>query len=137
MVTAKFGFLKRAGLKAIGLGVFTALVLAVLGYAQVALGVLVGVGLALANIAAMALLLGRLLKGPKRPGSSGLFWGGLFLLKLLVLFGATYYVIAVARLDPIGFAAGYALLLVAIVWQSLTPATSPPQQSHKQDDEIS
>lgn len=120
-------FLRGVTYKAAGLGTASVVASSLIWSWSIGLSLTVGVSLAIANLLSMSWIMGKILRGPAAQKQSTLGWGMLFLLKLLVLFGVTYYVIAVARLNPLGFAAGYALLLVAIVWQALVPAQSKPE----------
>ena len=86
---------------------------------RVAGGLLFGEALMLSNILFIAWLLRRGLgkKGRDQGTSGALGLAALFLVKLLVLFGLSYYVLAVIGLDPIGFVAGCMLSLVVLSWQ--------------------
>ena len=127
MMMINEAFLRGVTYKAAGLGTATAVVSSLIWSWSIGLSLIVGVSLAIANLLSMSWIMSKILRGPAAQKQSALGWGMLFLLKLLVLFGVTYYVIAVARLNPLGFAAGYALLLVAIVWQALVPAQNKPE----------
>lgn len=120
-------FLRGVTYKSVGLGAGAVAAGSLLWGWSIGLALTVGVSLAVANLLSMSWIMSKILRGPAAEKQSTLGWGMLFLLKLLVLFGVTYYVIAVARLNPLGFAAGYALLLVAIVWQALVPAQDKPE----------
>ena len=128
MTLIRSAFLRGALFKAMILGSAAMTLSTLIWSAALAKAIAVGLSLAMGNIALMHVLLRRLVSGPGR-GAGAAALGALFLLKLLVLFGVTYYVIAVVGLDPLGFAAGYALLLAAIVWQSLTPAPTDHSSS--------
>lgn len=82
---------------------------------RVGAGVVFGEALMLANIVFIAWLLGRGLG--RGGGKRAPMLAALFLVKLLVLFGLSYYVLAVIGLDPIGFVAGCMLSLVVLSWQ--------------------
>ena len=43
-----------------------------------------------------------------------------FALKLLVLFGLTYYLVVVLGLSALGFVAGYVALLTGLMWQAVS-----------------
>lgn len=76
---------------------------------SVSLGAAAGVVLALANFYAQRRLVGRMISEGKA-GSAG----GLFVVKLGVLFGVLWLLIAVARLNAIAVMAGFSVLVVAI-----------------------
>lgn len=81
--------------------------------AWVALSLCVGEGLFCADIVAMAWLLRLIMV----PGRSSIGLSLLFLLKLLVLFGLTYYFLAHVGLSPAGLTAGFILGLGVLSWQ--------------------
>lgn len=88
------------------------------------LGLLSGEVLMLLNIMGLAWLLGRGLRDDPEKKRSPLGLSALFLLKLLVLFGIAYYVLAVVGLSPIGFVSGCMMALGVMSWQVV--ATPPP-----------
>jgi hypothetical protein len=68
----------------------------------------------------MAWLIERMLGGG---GGGGVGPGALlffFALKLLVLFGLTYYLVVVLGLSALGFVAGYVVLLAGLMWQAVS-----------------
>lgn len=127
MMMINAAFLRGVTYKAMGLGAVSVVAGSLIWGWSVGLALIVGVSLAVANLLLMSWIMGKILRGPASEKQSTLGWGMLFLLKLLVLLGVTYYVIAVARLNPFGFAAGYAMLLIAIVWQALVPTQDKPE----------
>ena len=58
-------------------------------------------------------------------GASALGLSLIFLLKLLVLFGVTYYAVGVVQLNALAYTSGYITLLVAITWQGLQKPSAP------------
>lgn len=58
-------------------------------------------------------------------GASAVGLSFIFLLKLLVLFGATYYAVGVVQLNALAYTSGYIMLLVAITWQGLKKPSAP------------
>lgn len=87
----------------------------------------VGVLIASANLAFMTWFIGRVLSRAGEGSMGALGWSVIFLLKLLVLFGLTYYVLVVVRLNALGYTSGYIIVLAAITWQGLIP---PSQKTH-------
>jgi hypothetical protein len=90
------------------------------------LGVLAGELLMLTNIMGLAWVLGRGLRDDPAHRRRPLGLAALFLLKLLVLFGIAYYVLAVVGLSPIGFVSGCMMALGVLSWQ-VVATPSPPQ----------
>lgn len=76
---------------------------------SISLGVVAGVLLALVNFWAQRRLVGSMIENRQRGAAAGLF-----VVKLGVLFGVLYALIAVAGLDAIGLMAGFSVLVVAI-----------------------
>lgn len=87
---------------------------------RVALGVAAGEALMLGNIVLISWMLGRSLGAKEGEQKSAASLVSLFIVKLLVLFGLSYYVLAVVGLDPIGFVTGCMLSLVTLSWQVVT-----------------
>ena len=58
-------------------------------------------------------------------GAGALGLSLIFLLKLLVLFGVTYYAVGVVQLNALAYTSGYITLLVAITWQGLQKPSAP------------
>lgn len=87
---------------------------------RVALGVAAGEALMLGNIVLISWMLGRSLGAKEGEQKSAVSLVSLFIVKLLVLFGLSYYVLAVVGLDPIGFVTGCMLSLVTLSWQVVT-----------------
>lgn len=85
-----------------------------------------GVCMGMANLALttwlVRLILGRTASGS---GASAVGLSLIFLLKLLVLFGVTYYAVVVVQLNALAYTSGYIVLLVAITWQGLKKPPAP------------
>lgn len=79
-----------------------------------------GTALGAVNVWGMAWLVERVVGGGdgERIGA----WAVLlfFALKLLVLFGLTYYLVVVLGLSALGFVAGYVALLTGLMWQAVS-----------------
>ncbi len=87
-----------------------------------ALSVWCGTLLGVANVWGMAWLIERMVGGgeERRVGAGALLF--FFALKLLVLFGLTYYLVVVLGLSALGFVAGYVVLLTGLMWQAVSDA---------------
>ena len=72
-----------------------------------------------ADIAAMLWLLERALVARPRGQAQALGLAALFMLKLLVLFIASYYVLAVTGASALGFVTGVMIALAAVSWSSV------------------
>ena len=87
-----------------------------------ALGVLVGAVLALANFESLRWLGKKVMVAPRR--SRG-FYAVLFLAKMTLLFAIIWGVLKAAWASPLAFAVGFSLLLVAIAVISFRQALEP------------
>ena len=81
----------------------------------------------LVNLVGLAWLLRKTFSDEERGSRSAWWLSLLFLAKLLVLFGLSYYVLAVVGLSPVGFATGCLLGLVVLSWQVLGTPTEKPE----------
>lgn len=125
MVTLENKFVVQAIKKTLGLGGAAMILCTLIWDRHIALSVAAGVGVAVGNIAFMAWFIRRVFSRGGHGYTGALGWSLLFLLKLLVLFGLTYYVLVVVRLNALGYSAGYIILLIALTWQGLIqPATN-------------
>lgn len=96
--------------------------------ARAAWSVLVGTGIAVANLLAMRVILRALVKVPAEgepspsPGKS-LVWGLLAVLKILLFFGGVWFLLTRRLVDPMPLVVGYGTLPLGIaasaVWSSL------------------
>ncbi len=75
----------------------------------ISLGAAAGVVLGLVNFWAQRRLVGSMIQNRQRGAAAGMF-----VVKLGILFGVLYALIAVARLDAIALMAGFSVLVVAI-----------------------
>lgn len=95
----------------------------------ISLGAAAGVGLALVNFWAQRRLVGSLIAS-RRSGAAA----GLFIVKLGVLFGVLYALIAVAGLDAIALMAGFSVLVVAISISGHGAAGDEPEAPGAKED---
>ncbi len=125
------GLVQGALIKTLILGALSTLLASWRWGAHAGWSVVAGLVMVTVNVTAMAWLIRRTLRGPGTGGQGVGPLAALFLLKMLVLLGLTYYVIAVLRLSPLGFVYGYVLFLGALVWQTLVtpPAAEDPEGS--------
>ncbi len=99
-------------------------------------GVVAGEFVMLVNILGIAWLLGRALSDDPERKRSAMGLATLFLLKLLVLFGIAYYVLAVVGVSPIGFVSGCMIALAVLSWQVVsTPASELAEQDDTRQQE--
>ncbi len=86
--------------------------------ASIALAVAVGVVVASLNLAFVAWLSRKVIgDGKGMVGKGG--WMALSVVKMTILFGLVWFLIARLGLDAIGFVIGFSCFLPAIVWQAL------------------
>lgn len=120
MVELSKGLVWGGTIKGAGLCALASAVAAWFWGPWVALSVWGGTLLGGANVWGMAWLIERMLGGG---GGGGVGPGALlffFALKLLVLFGLTYYLVVVLGLSALGFVAGYVVLLAGLMWQAVS-----------------
>lgn len=120
MIRFERSFIQGLVLRGLALGAVAAALSWLLIDGAFALGLLSGLVLMCANILSMTWLLESMRDAPgvRTPGPKTL--AALFLLKLLVLFGLTYYLLAEVGLSPAGLALGFVLGLGALSWQVIT-----------------
>lgn len=119
------GFLKEALHKACVLLVCAMSVSWLLWGSSQAFAILGGGFVMAANMVFISLMVRRMLAKEDVHRSGLVRLVLLFMLKLLVLFGLTYYVVVVLGLSAMGYMGGYMVFLTAMLWQGL----SPPQQN--------
>lgn len=88
---------------------------------------LMGAAMVVMNVWVIGWLIRRMFEEASSGRVSGAKWGALFMLKLLALFGLTYYCIARLGLSPVGYALGYSALPAALVWQAVEEMYGPEQ----------
>lgn len=94
-----------------------------LGGTPAMVGAAAGGALGIANFAAVAWLLGRLLKGPaaRAKPAYGLLLGG----KFLVLAALIFFMVRVLGLDSVGVALGYSSMVLALLAGGFRYAVTP------------
>lgn len=100
-----------------------------------AFGVLAGEVVMLVNIMGLAWVLGRGLRDDPEKQRRPFGLAALFLLKLLVLFGLSYYVLAVVGLSPIGFVSGCMIALGVMSWQVVATPKTPEEDEASSSEE--
>lgn len=127
MIMIKNEFIRGAIYKAMLIGGMSMIGGGLIWDMAVAGSIGVGVLIASANLVFMTWFVGKVLSRAGE-GSMGVWgWSVIFLLKLLVLFCLTYYVLVVVRLNALGYTSGFIIVLAAITWQGLIP---PSQETH-------
>lgn len=118
--------IKRALGKTMALGALSGLGAGLTWGWWLGLSVAVGAAMVVVNVITIAWLIRKMFEQARAGGASGLRWGALFMLKLLALFGLTYYCIARLGLSPVGFALGYSAFPAALVWQAVADMFGEP-----------
>jgi hypothetical protein len=102
--------------------------------AWMALAVAAGALMVLWNVWAISWLIRKMFEQASRGTTSSMKWGALFMLKLLALFGLTYYCIARLGFSPVGFALGYSAFPAALVWQAVHDMFTEPEDDGEEAD---
>lgn len=117
-------FIQRVIVRTLLLGFVIGALVALLVSPHLGTSILAGTVLVCANLRFMAWGINHLLsRAAQAHGQGSVGWTALFLLKLLALFGLTYYLIAVLGLSAVGFLVGYSLFVLVMVLVALTDDT--------------
>lgn len=94
--------------------------------AEVALAVAIGTVVSSINLCVMAWTIKKMLDAGRDGGTSATAWGLLLTLKMLVLIGFIWWLIAYVNVNAVGFTVGFSLFMPAIGWQILV--SEPPAE---------
>jgi hypothetical protein len=89
-----------------------------------AVAVAIGTVLSAINLRVMAWTIKKMLDAGRDGGTSAGAWGVLLTLKMLVLIGIIWWLIAHVNVNAVGFTVGFSLFMPAIGWQMLV--AEPP-----------
>lgn len=101
---------------------------------EVAVSIVIGNALMTGNVIVMSWFLRKMLGASEGGGGKSSNLVTVFLLKLLVLFGLTYYVLAVVGVDPLGLVSGFMLGLAVLSWQVIRGGASTESESAQDAD---
>ncbi len=118
MANFETSFIKGLILKSLVIGAVIAFVAQIWMGTWIAVSVAFGASVATLNLLTVSFVGKRILKAGEQGRTSGTVWALLLVLKMLVLFGAIFYLIVRLELDAIGFVAGFSVFLPAIAWQA-------------------
>jgi len=127
------GFLPGLIWKTLALGAAAGLLVARWMSTGLGWSVMAGAGLAAANAAALAWLVGKILEPEPDETSeirkSTAFWAALLEFKLLALLTLAFLVIVLFGVEPLGLAIGYTMFLLATIWQTIAAYSGRSRRS--------
>jgi hypothetical protein len=113
--------------KSLFLGVAVVLVTLLAVSADVAWAVAIGTVVSAINLRVMTWTIKKMLDAGREGGTSAGAWGMLLTLKMLVLIGVIWWLIAHVDVNAVGFTVGFSLFMPAIGWQVLV--ARPPGET--------
>lgn len=96
-----------------------------------AVSVLSGTVVAALNLRFVAWLSQKMIGRAKKGNTNSTAWAMLLLVKMFVLFGLIFVLIALLDVDAIGFVTGFSLFLPAIAWQAALGGSDGTQDSEE------
>ena len=117
MTSFEFRFIDGLSKKTLILGGILAGVLGVLVGPWMALSTAIGAATAFSNLYFIRWVSHKMVERAKAGNTSVSPWSAIIVLKMLILFGLVWYLIARLGIDAPGFVAGFSAFLPAIGWQ--------------------